>query len=122
MNRALFIGCLALMLAGITLPVSGMPLFNYKAASNWADETVKTDIPKADRIYIFGPEKVTETYLLDNKPTQHDVEVRRVVQWSASCTLESALEMIPLKKTKKFWVRIYRETTEDWKPVFSVTV
>lgn len=55
------------------------PPLDYDAAVAWTDATVKTSIPKGERIYVLGPETKTESYILDGKPATHAVAVRQIV-------------------------------------------
>jgi hypothetical protein len=86
----------------VPFSLNAAPLFNYASATAWADETTKSEVPKAKRIYVFGPEKVTESYVLDNKPAKHDVDVRRIVQHQGHATLGTLLTNLP--KVPEDWV------------------
>lgn len=85
------------------------PPLSYESALRWSDETVKSEIPSDLRIYILGPEKVTETYQLDNKPATHDVEVRRAIQVTVGLTLGHALKNMSMENSKDFNVAVYRK-------------
>jgi hypothetical protein len=80
----------ALVLVAPLSSIAGPP-FNYSSAVAWADDTVKTSVPKARRIYLFGPKKVTETYLSNNKPATHDVSVRRILGFEDGIVLGTLL-------------------------------
>jgi hypothetical protein len=84
----------ALALLAPLSSIAGPP-FNYTSATNWTDETTKSDVPKAQRVYVFGPEKITETYVLNDKPAKRDVAVRRILRHQDKVTLGALLANLP---------------------------
>lgn len=118
-----FLRCLVLLITLGNLTAWARPTFQYRSALKWCDETVRTDIPLDERVYILGPDKVTETYLSDGKPTQHDEEVRRVIRAQAYRTLGSLLKwVVSLEPGRAFTVSVYRAGTENSAPVFQEVV
>jgi hypothetical protein len=100
-------------LLAVALPVRAMPPFSYESALKWSDETVKSAIPEAQRIYVLGPEKITETYQLDAKPAKHDVEVRRAVAMKLGLTLGQALTQFSFDRSKPIQISLYRQGPSD---------
>lgn len=98
---------LLLFLSIPSLAAIAGPPFNYSSAVSWADETVKANIPASERIYVFGPAKVSETYLLNNEPAKHDVSVRRILRYRKNLTLGGLLKGID-KASEQSFVSIYR--------------
>ena len=96
-----------------------MPPFSYDSAVRWSDETVTSDIPRADRVYILGPEKVTETYTLDGLPSRHDVEVRRAIPFKHGLTLAEVFRHLRLDASRHLAVSVYRARAKSVStPVF----
>ena len=100
----------ALLVLGVicAVPAMAMPPFSYDSAARWADETVTSDIPKAERVYILGPDKVTETYTLDGLPARHDEEVRHAVLFRSGLTVAQVLRNIRIDPKRHYFVNVYR--------------
>jgi hypothetical protein len=90
-----------------------MPPFSYDSALRWADGTVKSDIPKQERVYILGPEKVGEIYTLDGWPRLHDVEVGRAVAFAPGLNLAEVLRRIPLDSSQHLTMSVYRASAKS---------
>ena len=84
------------------------PPFNYHSAVAWADESTKTDIPKAQRVYVFGPQKIAETYTLNDKPAKHDVPIRRIRPHRDPMPLGTLLRSLRDDVSSEFVVLVYR--------------
>ncbi len=96
------------------------PPFSYDSAVTWADDSTKTDVSKAQRIYVFGPQKTTETYSLNNKPAKHDVSIRRILRYRDSMTLGPLLRSLHDDVSSDFVVFVYRHPTPN-RPVLRLT-
>jgi hypothetical protein len=96
------------------------PPFSYESAVKWADDSTKTDVPKAQRIYVFGPQNTTETYFLNNKPAKHDVSVRRIRPYRDSMTLGPFLRDLHDDVSSEFVVFVYR-SANPIEPVLRLT-
>jgi len=98
------------------------PTFSYDSAISWADETVKTDIPKTKRIYMFGPEFISETYLLNNTPTNHDVDVRHIFSCDSVKTVRDLWNNFSYEIKGTFILRIYQNRgSKSFEPIFTIS-
>jgi hypothetical protein len=122
MNKALVNGCLVFLIVGIAFPLQARPPFEYDSALDWADQTVDTQIPKSNRIYVLGPEKVTEIYMSNGLPASHQVETRKAFPYTPSTTLESIIRPETLKNGEKLWLAVYRAGKDPIVPFISLMV
>jgi hypothetical protein len=120
MKRAALSVLAALCLISAATPAWPITPFSYQSATSWCDQTVKTDIPKAQRVDILGPDKSNETYLLNNKPAIHQVEFRRIVRYKQNLTIETILEQVKLDKRKYVSLELYRAGTQFKGPLISM--
>lgn len=86
----------------------GKPPFNYSSAMKYADDTVVTKVPKNQRIYLFGPEKITESYMLNGKPTERIVEMRRIFSHPGTDSVASLWEDSELDLKGDWILLLYR--------------
>jgi hypothetical protein len=96
------------------------PSFQYDSARTWTEETVKTDIPKSKRIYLLGPELVTETYSLNGKATKHDVEMRRILSVDSATTVQNIWKQFQLDLKGTWILSVYR-ASHQIEPVYTTS-
>jgi len=94
------------------------PPFNYPSAVSYADETIATKVPKSHRIYLFGPEKITETYSLNGAPAKREVEMRRIYSHPEIKTISDLWKGMALDLKGKWILFIYR-SEKPIEPVFT---
>lgn len=106
----------------VVFPLESMakPPFNYSSAIVAAEETVKSDVPKSKRIYLFGPELLTETYMLNGQPSKHDVEMQRILSHDSCPTIASIQKFFPSDTLKEKWLLSIYRRDKSIEPIYNV--
>jgi hypothetical protein len=97
MFKSLCVLALLLALTGALERLHAMPPFNDESALNWLRDTVHSEVPIGDRIYILGPDKTKEYYGLNGGIATHDLETRIVVAAHDYKRLADLLTDLPYK-------------------------
>jgi hypothetical protein len=91
----------ALLLVSLQpLPLLAAPPFVYASALGWLQDTVHSEIPAGDRVYVLGPDRTKEFHALNKGVATHDLETRLVVSAHDYRTLADLLSDLPLKDRK----------------------
>ncbi len=98
---------IAVLLFAASVALGGPP-FNYPSAVSYADETVTTKVPKNERIYLFGPEEITETYTLNGVPTKRIVPMRRIFSHVGVDSVASLWKTLELDLKGQWILSVYR--------------
>lgn len=97
-----------------------MPTFSYQSALTWLQDTVRSEIPLSDRMYVLGPDRTKEFYGLNQGISTHDLETRITVSAKTYHTLAALIAELPYKG-RKLVVRVWRSGNQkkqvDW-PVY----
>ena len=85
------------------------PPINYQSATSHADSTVDTTIPKKDRIYLLGPERIEESYVLNGSPAKRTGAMRRILSFEDDDTVASLCGKFKAQMPGEWFLRLYRD-------------
>jgi hypothetical protein len=81
-------------------PVLAGPPFNYDAARSWIEhENANSDVPASERIFVSGPERVSNNYILNGKPAVRVIDKNRVIRFSEGMTASMLLRKLGMTDT-----------------------
>jgi hypothetical protein len=105
------LSCFAAALILACLSAKAGPPFNPKAALDWCVDTVVSPVPVGKRIYVLGPDKTKEVYVLDGTTAYHELETRLAVECVEGMTLAKVFRALP-KYAGDCFVKVWRVSSD----------